>query len=229
MLTVLCYKWGDKYRAAHVNALARQVARHYARPHRFVCITNDPDGIDPAIGILPDLEDYADLPSPHGGANPSCYRRLRLFHPNAAEWYGERFVLLDLDIVITGDVVPLWDRPDEFVIYRDPLYPRQFCGSMFMLHAGMRPEIWEFFDPARSPLAARRAGYRGSDQAWISYIAEGAATWGPEDGVYSYRKHIAPNRGKLPADARVTVWHGAAKPWREGRALPWVRENYAGA
>jgi len=224
VLTVITYLWSTggrrKYNAAHVNALARQVARHYARPHRFVCVTNDAAGIDPAIGVMPDIEDFASLRSPHGAAFPACYRRLRLFHPDAAQWYGERFVALDLDVVLTGDVAPLWDRPEPFIAYRDPLHPTQICGSMFLLAAGALPVVWEGFNPARSPALARAAGFRGSDQAWISFCARGCPTWGPEDGVYSYRKHIA-LRGALPDGARVVVFHGSPKPWDVPHA--WAR------
>lgn len=230
MLSVVCWKWGrpgyrSTFAAQHVNALARQVDRHYQRPHRFICVSNDPIGIDSQITVIQDDADFDNVPSPHGGGAPTCYRRLRLFRPDAGRWFGERFVSLDLDTVIVGDCVPLWDRPEDFVIYDDPLYPgRQYCGAMLLLTAGARPQVWTDFDPRVSPRQALASGKRGSDQAWISYKLPGEATWGPKDGVYSYRKHIAPKGGALPAGARLTVWHGAQDPWGEaGQRLAWVR------
>ena len=211
VLTVLCWKWGSKYAPEHVNALRRQVARFYARPHRFVCCTNDARGLDADITVVPDPEDFAALRSPHGAAFPACYRRLRIFAPDAAALFGERFVCLDIDMVLVADVAPLWDRAEPFVAYRDPLHPTQICGSMMLLTAGALPVVWDGFNPTRSPSLARAAGFRGSDQAWISFCARGAPTWGPEDGVYSYRKDVA---GKgLPAGALVIVYHGSPKPW----------------
>lgn len=197
------------------------VVRHYPAPHRFLCVTNDPAGIDPDIEIIPDRADFADLKSPHGGNNPACYRRLRLFHPDAAATFGERIVSLDLDTVIVGDLRPLWDRPEPFVGWTDPLYPQQLCGSMLLLTAGAKRMVWNLFDPATSPAQAAHAGYRGSDQAWISYCLPRDARWTAADGVLSWRKL----NGWLPEGARIVFFHGARKPWDAG--MPeWVRENW---
>lgn len=230
MLTVVCWKWSRPgYRSIftgkHVNALARMVDRHYTKPHRVLCITNDPIDIERGITIVTDDEDFLDVPSPHGGMSPTCYRRLRMFKPDIGQVFGERFVSIDLDVVLTGDVTPLWDRPEDIVLYRDPLYPTQFNGSMVLMTAGSRPQVWDDFDPLVSPRMARVSGKVGSDQSWISYKLPGEATWGPEDGVYSYRKDIE-NTGVLRKDARVVVFHGRTDPWTTGQRLPWVREHW---
>ena len=217
MLTIVLWKWNrpgyrTTFTGAHVNSLARQIARHYVCPSRVVCVTDDPTGIDGAIDCIHDDFDFDDIPSPMGGNAPTCYRRLRLFRPDAGRWFGDRFVSLDLDTTLHGDMRPVWDRPEDFVIYDDPLYPgKQYCGAMLMMRAGARPQVWNDFDPVQSPAQARAAGKRGSDQAWISYKLPGEATWGPQDGVYSYRKHVA--GGTIPADARAVMWHGQVKPW----------------
>lgn len=221
MLTILTFLWGNRYAAANVNSLARQVRRHYPRPHRFLCVTNQPEGVD--CETIPDREDFKDTPSPHGGQFPVCYRRLILWHPDAAQWFGERFVSLDLDMILTADVTPLWERPEDCVLLRDPLYPDQYNGSMVLLTAGARPHVWSDFRPDTSPARARAAGKRGSDQGWISYVLPNEATWGPEDGVYSYRKDIMPRRGALPpAGARMVSFHGHIKPWTCGQL--WATE-----
>ena len=45
-LTVACLKWGRKYGVDYVNILRDMVRRHLAVPHRFVCLTDDPAGIE---------------------------------------------------------------------------------------------------------------------------------------------------------------------------------------
>lgn len=240
MLTVVAWKWkpAPGYRSTFgpetVNTLKRMVARHYQYPHRFVCVTDQPDGIDADIETLPLWPEYADLPNPHDGPsrgkNPSCYRRLRAFHPEIGSVFGDRFVSLDLDVVITGDLAPLWNRPDDFVIWGDtnPLPGSHYNGSMFLMTAGARPQVWERFDPIYSPREAKAAGCFGSDQGWISYcLGAGQSRWSTADGVYSFRNHIAPNRGALPPDARIVLFHGRVDPWHaEAQQLPWVREAY---
>lgn len=221
MITFVTFKWGDKYTATHVNTLARMLARHCATPHRLVCVTNEREGIDWQIGSVADQEDFADWPSPHGKGSPSCYRRLRLFRPDARETFGDLIVAIDLDTVISGDVAPLFDRPESFVGWQDPLSKRQICGSLWMLRAGSHPEVWERFD-RHGVAAAYSAGFKGSDQAWMSHVLPGAARWTEQDGVLSYRAHCA---YRLPADARIVFFHG--KPKQDAPGLPaWVATHY---
>src|SRR5690606_29624073 len=44
---------GRSFSSSHVNVLARAIARNYAHPHRFVCITDEPAGLAPEIVHLP--------------------------------------------------------------------------------------------------------------------------------------------------------------------------------
>lgn len=236
MLTVVTWKWPSPrgYRSTFgpetVNVLRRMVARHYTAPHRFVCVTNEPQGLDAEVEVVSDRADFAGLPSPHGGRNPSCYRRLRLFAPDAAATFGERFVSLDLDCVLTGDVRPLWDRAEDFVAWGDtnPMKGSHYNGSMILLRAGTRAQVWTAFDPQRSPARSLRAGCFGSDQGWISYcLGPGEAKWSTKDGVYSFRVHLTGKR-QLPANAKVVMFHGHVDPWLANvrREYPWVREHY---
>lgn len=230
MLSIVCWKWHrpgyrSTFTGEHVNAMARMCRRHYRPDVRVICVTNDPAGIDLSVEIVPDTADFSDVPSPHGGNNPTCYRRLRMWHPDAARWFGQRFVSLDLDMVLTADVKPVWDRPEDVVLYRDPYRPTQYNGSMVLITAGARPDVWSAFDPNRSPQIARGAGFMGSDQAWLSLRLPGEKTWGPEDGVYSFRKDIE-RTGKLPGDARIVVMHGRTDPWTGGQNYGWCRDNW---
>lgn len=233
-VSVVTWKWAPApgYRSTFgpetVNVLRRSVARHYTKPHRFICVTDDANGLDPEVEVIPAWNDFANLPSPSGGKNPSCYRRLRMFHPDIYRSFGERFVSLDLDMVITGDLQPVWDRPEDIVLVGDT-NPRTFYnGSMILMTAGARPQVWTTFDPKRSISAARAAGHFGSDQATISHcLGPKEAKWTTADGVYSYRNHILPNGNRLPDNAKVIVFHGEHDPWNShAQRIPWVKECY---
>jgi hypothetical protein len=237
MLSVVTWKWPPRksYRSVYgpevVNVLRSMVARHYPAPHRFLCVTNDAAGLEPEVEVVPDRADFAALPSPHGPASPSCYRRLRAFAPDAGEIFGLRFVSLDLDCVIVGDLRPVWDRPEDFVIWGDTNPRTRYNGSMFLLTAGARPQVWDRFDPATSPRQALAAGNHGSDQAWISYVlGKGEARWTKADGVYSYRNEILGSGagGALPPGARVVFFHGQHDPWSPDvqQRHTWVREYW---
>jgi len=235
MLRIVTFKWKPapgyhtRYEARHVNVMARMVARFYQAPHEVVCITDDAEGLDAGIRVVPLWSDFADLPNPKGPLFPSCYRRLKTFSAEAAQLIGERFVMLDLDCVLTDDVRPLWDRPEDFVILKSHYERLWYSGAMILMHAGARAQVWTEFDPLTSPAQARAEGHFGSDQAWIAArLGPNEATWSTQDGVYSFSQHVAPNRGALPANARLVNFHGIINPWddRVMEQLGWVREYW---
>jgi hypothetical protein len=234
VLTVCTFKWAppqgyrSKFGPEAVIALRNMVRRHYKQPHRFVCITDDAKGLKD-IETLPLWTDHSEVPSPNGPRNPSCYRRLKLFAPEMEALLGKRFVSMDLDTVVVGDLSPIFDRPEDFVIWGET-DPRSFYnGSMFMQTAGARAQVWKDFNPRTSPKEAKKAGRFGSDQGWISHkLGPGEAMWGRQDGVYSYRVHIEPHGDDyLPENARLVMFHGRVDPWSwRGQRLEWVRTNW---
>lgn len=235
MLTVVTWKWKPLpgYRSQFgpdtVNVLQRMVARHYPHPHRFVCVTDDATGIDPSVEIVPLWKDLGDLPAPHGVARgPSCYRRLKAFAADAGDLFGGRFVSLDLDTVVVGDLTPLWHRPEDFVIWGDTNPRNLYNGSMWLMTAGARRHVWDRFNPKTAPDQVRAAGRYGSDQGWLSTVlGPNEARWTTQDGVYSYRNDLAADRLKLPSNARIVFFHGHQDPWGTYcQQIPWVRRNY---
>lgn len=241
MLDVICWKWRTPGYRSHfgpetVNVLRRMVARHLHVPHRFSCITDDPRGIDSDIRVIPLWDTYANIPNPSSPQNPSCYRRLKMFSAEARELIGENIVSMDLDVVITADITPLFVHDHDFVVWGgqsvQPGTHRPYCwynGSLMQLRAGTRTKVWDEFDPATSPGIAHRANSRGSDQGWISHcLGQQEKTWGTKDGVYSYRNHVFAMRNSIPANARIVAFHGKHDPWMPEvqRHSPWIVEHY---
>lgn len=234
MMTFVTWKWrAAGYRTIYgprtVNLLAAMVARHYSAPHRFLCVTDEAQGLAPGIEVVKPWDDFVGVPSPHGPRYPSCYRRLRAFAPDIEASFGPRFVMLDLDTVIVGDLGPLVTRPEAFVAWADPMNRGQYNPSVLLLTAGARPQVWTAFNPALSPAWARKAGFLGSDQAWISAaLGRQEATFTIQDGVWSFR-HLQ-YRARLPEvdrPIRVVNFHGAVKPWSaQAQDYQWVREAY---
>lgn len=233
VLTFVAFKWRppsgyrSHFNAESVNTLARMIARHYSKPHRFVLITDDSSGVtEPGVEAFELWNDHWNVRNPSGRGNPSCYRRLRLFAPEPGKFLGDRFVCMDLDTVITSDITTLFDRPEDFVIWKSATSTNPYNGSMFMLRAGTRPQVWMDFDPVLSPLQTRRSGFFGSDQAWIAQcLGRDEAVWSKADGVLSYRLDVA--KSNLPSNARIVFFHGREDPWgREAQRLAWVKEAY---
>ncbi len=234
MITFVCWKWRpasdyrSKFEGWHVDALARMVRRHYHAPHRFVCVTDDPSGITcPWVEVYELWDDFSHIPNPSSPRNPSCYRRLKVFARNAGDWLGERIVSLDLDAVICGDITPLFRGREDFRIW-GTVSANPVNGSLWMLRTGAHPEIWEDFDPDRSPRLAKRAGFYGSDQGWFAYkFGKDVPKWTKRDGVFSFRNDIRMG-GSLPGSARIVFFHGKHDPWHKDMQVrhAWIREHY---
>jgi hypothetical protein len=250
MITFVSWLWRGNtmgpgrvdYVADHVNRLDAMLQRHVTLPFEHVCVTDMPEGIVPSVRIVPMW--------PELGGYGKCYRRLRVFDPAMRDILGRRIVSIDLDTVITGNIDHLFNRPDPFVIWGDPtrLPHTPYCGSLFMLEIGYRPDVWTGFDPAVALNLRKTHGAIGSDQAWMGHVIKRAATWGKAEGIYSFRLDIklkipmrargliagrnAPARiardGSLPEKARIVFFHGLEDPSQTHLHVhhKWISEHW---
>ena len=229
MLTFVCFKWrrssvgvqlpsACEYTALHVNRLWSMLKRHVRIDHQLVCVTVDPDGICADVRTIPIWDKLGHL----GG----CYNRLWVFSKEAGELFGDRFVCIDLDVVIVNDSTSLFTRKDDFVInaynpstrFRD----QHYNGSMFMMDAGARSSVWDDFDPEVSPIESRNnPDTVGTDQSWIRHhLGKNESRWTNADGVYEARQI----RHALPDDAKIVFFSGRMDP-SVSRA-EWVRSEW---
>lgn len=224
----------SQFGASTVNTLWSMLQRNHPGPVRLTCITDDARGISSEVQVLPLWPTYGNVPSPHGLGNPSCYRRLPLFGDElpgigpVREVIGDRFVHLDLDVVITGNIAPLFAGGEAFRIWGDTAKGTPYNGSLWMMQAGARRQVLEQFDPIDSPKKSLAMRYIGSDQGWIgACLGPDEPKWSTRDGVYSFRNHIQRSGYLLPTGARIVIFHGSVDPWsRQAQLLSWVRKHY---
>lgn len=232
-LSVLAWYWRQRngrasYGPETVNIWAAMVRRNLSMPHRIACVTNCPDGIDSSIKIIAPPRDFENVRIPSWGeGKPQCLRRLSMFRPDAGRIFGDRFVSMDLDCVISGPLDPLFDTADDFRIMEGTA-PKQrpYNGSMLLMTAGARPQVYTEFTPERAAIAGRH--FLGSDQAWIGFaLGWGEKTWSERDGAVWY----SPRYSRDPPDCRVMFFPGTPKPWQVDGPLPlnrWVKQRYHG-
>lgn len=230
MISFVCWKWETPsskriFQSKHVNVLHAMIARHYPAPFRFICITDQPKGLDPAIESRP-LPVRIDLPAPQGRRFPSCYSRLWNFSRDAVD-LGERILQLDIDVIITGDLTPLVDRQEDFVGWCDDRFVwNKIAGGAYLLKTGSMPHIWEEFDPKISPNLAFSAGNAGSDQGWMSYrMYPPPGQWNGKDGLIKLG-WTRRNASSPPKSARIVFTTGMTPPWNTEtrRQYPWIKE-----
>jgi hypothetical protein len=226
MITVVSWLWNQPqgritYKSEHVWIWADMVSRNLAMPHRLVCVTTETD-LPPSVERIDPPGEFEDVQPAWGPRRPNCFRRLVMFKRDAAKTFGKRFVSMDLDCIVGGSLDPLFGRPEDFVIFKGTDATRPYNGSMMMLTAGARPQVYEKFDQA----AADESGARffGSDQAWLMHcLGPNEATWSEADGVWHLHRYLADAKRARPT---VLFFPGKRKPWDLAPVFPWMRKNY---
>jgi hypothetical protein len=168
MLTVCCV-WvhaNVPYATEYVTNLRSMVAKHLAREHQFVCLTDRP-------WMLPD--GIRSMPIGHERRVPGWWAKIQLFKPGR---FSGRVLYLDLDSLIVQPLDPVVDYPSTFALVphagtfngRDGLrVVKRFNSSVMVWDARANESL--FLD--WTPEIPRRLW---GDQDWIGEHRPDAAT-----------------------------------------------------
>lgn len=227
MITVLSWLWSQpsgrtKFKPEHVWIWADMVSRNLRMKHRLACVTDVTD-LPPNVERIDPPGEFEDVIPTWGPTKPNCFRRLVMFRRDAAKTFGRRFVSMDLDCVIGGPLDPLFDRPDDLVLFKGTAPDRPYNGSLMLIRAACRPHVYETFDQAGADVSGDR--FYGSDQAWLAHcLGRGEKTWSERDGVFWY----GPLWAQMPGRARLLFFPGKVKPWTVAqlRLHSFVTQNY---
>ncbi len=92
---------------------------------------------------------------------------------------GDRCAWIDLDSVVTGDLTPLFDRPEPIVLYKSRSIPGQrWNGSVVLFSPAENHDIWTRLPVDRIPVLVNelrgglKGGPRGTDQAWLHHCRD---------------------------------------------------------
>lgn len=225
MALVICtWLWGNKYTPIYVERLYAGLQKHLRQSFRFMCLTEHDRISNFSSGI--ERHAIADLDLTH---IKGCFARLRMFDPDWQRQYSieDRLACLDLDVVITGDLDPLFDRPEPLVLLQgaNAANPCPYNCSMMMLRKNAHAEIWQDFNVER--LEEIPTYDFPDDQGWIWHRAPHAAGWqaGSKSGIYAFKKPGWPPGDFLPGDARIVAFPGSRDP-NQFMHLPWVKEHW---
>jgi hypothetical protein len=197
------------------------VSRNLAMPHRLACVTLETD-LPPNVERIDPPGEFEDIQPKWGPKKPNCFRRLVMFAPDAHKIFGRRFVSMDLDCVVGGQLDPLFDRPEDFVIMKGTSHDRPYNGSMMLIRSGCRPQVYESFDQAGADASGE--AFHGSDQAWLAHcLGPDETKWDESDGVHFWKPNL--NHRLKP---RALFFPGRHKPWELARwkIYPFVTNNY---
>ena len=231
---VCCVKWGAKYPPLYVNRLCSMVGRHLSQPHRFVCLTDHPNGFDPRIETIA-------LPKGLAG----YWNKISLFKAGLLP-AGATIVYLDLDVVIVGPIHFLLDDPGGLVVIREwGRASGAYNSSVMRFEAGEHAFVFDSFYPGAAEIVG--SGRYVGDQDWIAEQAPQAKSF-PKGKIVSYKRdlgsHALPLAKSLRLDfllkaprfmtvsptpgAAIVVFHGKPDPEdvMDSSYGPWKRAPF---
>jgi hypothetical protein len=210
MNNVICIKWGTKYGPHYVNRLYGMVRRNLSGPFRFVCLTDDPNGLVEGIETLPIPE--VDIPLRH---QVSPWRKLALFSPILGDLTGKA-LFLDLDILIVGQLDEFFTYSDKFTIIENWTQRGQGIGnsSVYCFEIGKHADVLEYYTNHTDEVHAQYS----NEQIYLSKKIGDIAFW-PEAWCKSFKFHAIPKgimryfrAPALPLGCRILVFHGHPNP-----------------
>lgn len=232
-------KWGDKFPPLYVNTLASMVRRNLRDSYRFVCFTENAEGLDTRIEVrpLPEMELDASLPE-------RGWRKLTMLGNKLADLEGQA-LFLDLDVLIMDRLEPFFEYPGKFLIvhewgFRDPIIGN---SSVFRFEIGKHQDVLDnFLQNSESVRQQHR-----NEQAYLSHAIheKGILQYWPDDWCRSFKRSCmrpfplcyfqAPRK---PENVKIVVFHGNPNPdravtgWigkyglRAVRPAKWIKESW---
>ena len=231
MVNILTLKWGKAYGAEYVNRIYRGVKRNLKREFRFVCVTDDPTGLDEGIDAVdfpPRPPEMKNLYTYQKYGWPNIYAKLLVFKPGFADLKGPT-LFLDIDQIIVGDMDRFFDyKPGEFCIIKNwiefrkrlfrkaPFVGNSSCfrfetdGSMAYVYDTLIREIDFALDKKRF----------STEQAYMTHaVGRDKVNFWPKDFVCSFKRScvrlwplnhfLLPRK---PEGASILCFHGHPSP-----------------
>ncbi len=239
-VNVICMKWGNKYSPEYVNKLYHMVKRNLSKKFRFVCFTDDKDGIIPEVEIQDIPKIY--LPEIH---KDSPWRKLLVFSKNFGGLSGKT-MFLDLDVVIVDKIDCFFDfSGDDFTIIENWTQKGRGIGnsSVYVLEMNKYNDVFDNFVGNEDKIVNQY----DNEQIYLSKFIGNIKYW-PEEWCKSFKCHCLPggpfgllNWFKapiLPKGSKIIVFHGNPKPedaiigrwpgsWRKHvRPTEWVKKYW---
>lgn len=241
MITILTFKWNPLpnqvesiptqignnkviYGANHVMTHYNMISRNLDMDFRYVLITDEKIDLPDNIKQVDLWDDYRIL----GG----CYHRLFTFSKSFGDVIeNDRFVAMDLDMVITGNITSLLKRKEDFIYYRMHDSNTTFMNnSMYMMNVGARDFVWTEFDKNSEKLIAKRQR-PGTDQAITNMLLDldKEQYWDQGDMIFDMRRNILSSQStELPTNCKIVMWPGPRDPnqnkWKN--KYVWIKEYY---
>ena len=230
---IVCLKHGTLYSADYVNRLYNMVKRNCTLDYEFVCLTDDPKGINSNVKILP-------LPGGIAGWWCKPYMFSKDLPLNGTVLY------MDLDVVISSNIDKLitW-QPNQWCTIRDftrVMRPKwqKYNSSVVRFKTGDLDFVWTEYEKNKVEIQKRLHG----DQDWLwEATRHKQAMLYPDSWIQSWKWEVRKDKAFKPGGLRgrrtfnkidnlakpniecsICVFHGDPNP--EMVQDKWVVDNW---
>tara|TARA_R110000851_G_scaffold101671_1_gene217910 strand:+ start:376 stop:1341 length:966 start_codon:yes stop_codon:yes gene_type:complete len=229
---IVCLKHGTKYSAEYVNVLKRMVTRNMTLPFKFVCFTEDVNGLDSDIQTMP-------LPQRHDIAG--WWWKPYFFSTDLP--LDGTILFMDLDVIVFENIDKLFTyEPGRFCIIRD--FNRmnakgwnRMNSSVFRLETGQHSHVYS--NLIADPINIRKRLH--GDQDWLFEQIKSNFEFFPDEWLQSYkwemrgkppmtrdkngiRNFMEPGEPNILPETSVAVFHGEPNPPQSVDL--WCKENW---
>ena len=136
MIDIVCFKWGPKFGPEYVNKFYNAIKRNTTVPHRFICYTDDPSGVE--CETRPFLIDL-----------PVWWYIIGLTNPDHD--HNEQLFYFDLDTIVTGNIDHILNMQQPFATISDFGWPAGLQTAFIMWDKTTRNNVWKYFTTKYSP------------------------------------------------------------------------------
>lgn len=202
-MKVLCVKVGNRFGPDYVNRLQAMVARHLSYEHTFICLTDNPEGLNCQAETI-DPEVY-----------PTWWGKILAFT------HDERVLLFDLDTVIVDSIDFMAAYDGDFCTLRGFGYPFRYGSAVLSIAPGFGRHVHEEYakDPAKAQWIS---GSFGDGQFMQLCLGEQDRWQDLYPGKFvSYKAHCQQG---VPEGAAVVCFHGTPRPHEIN--TPWLDEHW---
>lgn len=215
---VLCMKWGTLYSAEYVNVLHNACKKNISGDFRFVCLTNEADGLQAGIESYPIPDIGLEERHYYHGAWP----KIAVFSKDLYGLQG-RALFIDLDTVIWGTLDELFEVPGELVAINNAVWDKnqskapvtRTMSSVFAFDLGKLGYVVSKLQANRDALIKKH----DIEQEYLHHAVENIAYWQPEwlsSFKYHLRQPLLLDRLKpphRPSDTnKLIIFHGNPRP-----------------
>ena len=211
-VNVVCMKWGDRYGPEWVNRLYGMVKRNTSWQTRFVCFTDNSEGIRGEVECQP---------MPKVEYDPSLgkyWPKLGLMQEGLGGLSGMT-LFLDLDVVIIDSIDPLLECEGRFLIIREWKDPHLGFGnsSVVRYFIGAEAYVLDRFRAMSHQEIVEK--YDSKEQNFLTKAVEKVGFW-PEDWCVPFNSACLPRNRvirffstpKRPNRGKILVFYGSITP-----------------